>query len=248
MDFLHILDRFLVISHVLAGMTALVVAPLAMLAAKGGPWHRRWGKVYFWGMAWIALSTFALMFFRFSLFLVVIAVLSFYNALSGYRVLYRKNPTRPGQTPNWIDWTAAIVSTGAGVGLALYGIGGLTGLSGQLGYIASGTSTALFVLSVAFGLGLLNTAIADIRSFKRASDDKNWWWFYHMTRMLGGYTATVTAFTVQNIGRHLPGEIAWLAWVGPALVATPLISIWVGYYRRLFAARKNAVLARAAHA
>ena len=91
-DWLHLLDRFLVLSHVAAGMIALFIAPLAMLTAKGGVWHRRWGKVWFWGMAWIAASTFALMFFRFSIFLLAVAVFSFYNALTGYRVLYRKNP------------------------------------------------------------------------------------------------------------------------------------------------------------
>ena len=242
-DLLHLLDRFLVLSHVAAGMIALFIAPLAMLTAKGGVWHRRWGKVWFWGMAWIAASTLALMFFRFSLFLVVIAIFSFYNALTGYRALYRKNPTRVGQKPNWIDWGAAVISIASGVGLVLYGIGGITGLTRQLGYIASGSSTALFVLSIVFGIALVSHALPDVQSFTRAAEDKNWWWFYHMSRMLGGYTATVTAFMVQNIGRHLPNEIAWITWVAPSVVMTPLISIWITYYQRKFAERKSTRLA-----
>jgi len=242
-DLLHVIDRFLVLSHVAAGMIALLIAPLAMLTAKGGMWHRRWGKVWFWGMAWIAVSTFALMFFRFSLFLLVIAIFSFYNALTGYRVLHRKNPMKEHQKPNWIDWSAAFIGIVAGTGLALYGAGGVTGLLNQLGYFSNGTPTVFFVLSIVFGGALLSSAIPDIQSFTRAPSDKNWWWFYHMNRMLSGYIATVTAFMVQNVGRHLPDELVWVTWVAPAIVGTPLISIWIAYYRKRFSARTQPELA-----
>ena len=42
--------------HVLAGTLALVVAPVALVTAKGGLTHRRWGKVYFWAMAVVAAT------------------------------------------------------------------------------------------------------------------------------------------------------------------------------------------------
>ncbi len=244
-DLLHLLDRGLVLSHVVAGMLALFFAPLAMLAAKGGVWHRRWGKVWFWGMAWVAASTFGLMFFRFSLFLMVIALFSFYNALTGYRALYRKQPGKAGQNPNWIDWSAAIIGIIAGAGLALYGIAGVTGLLTPFGYTPNGTPAAYFVLSIVFGVALLSNAIPDAQSFTRAPEDKNWWWFYHMSRMLGGYIATVTAFTVQNVGRHLPPELAWLTWVAPAVIGIPLIAIWIAYYKRKFAHRRSIAIANA---
>jgi uncharacterized membrane protein len=238
-DLLHLIDRFFVVSHVAAGVLALLIAPLAMATAKGGPWHRRWGKVWFWGMFWVCASTFALMFFRFSLFLLVIAVFSFYQALTGYRVLYRKNPSKDGQRPGALDWITAIVGLMFGIGLAAYGLAGVTGLIGQLGYTSNGTPFIFFVLSIMFGLALTNDALVDARSFRRAPGDKHWWWYHHMTRMLGGYTATVTAFMVQNVGRHLPDEWAWVVWVAPAFITTPLISIWVGYYKRTFDARKQ---------
>lgn len=238
-EFLHLIDRGLVLSHVAAGFIALFFAPLAMATAKGGVWHRRWGKVWFWGMAAVAFSTFALMFFRFSLFLLVIAIFSFYNALTGYRVLYRKQPMKAGQKPGWIDWGAAIVGVAAGSGLALYGIAGASGLLSQMGYTPNGTPTAYFVLSIVFGLALLSNVIPDIQSFTRAPTDKSWWWFYHMSRMLGGYIATVTAFMVQNVGRHLPDEWSWITWVAPAVIGSPLIAIWIGYYKRKFAERRS---------
>lgn len=244
-ELLHLIDRGLVLSHVAAGFIALFFAPLAMLAAKGGVWHGRWGKVWFWGMAWITISTFGLMFFRFSLFLLVIAIFSFYNALTGYRVLYRKQPNKTGHKPNWIDWSAAIVGVLAGIGLALYGIAGVTGLLAQFGYTPNGTPAVFFVLSIVFGMALLSNALPDIHSFTRAPSDKNWWWFYHMSRMLGGYIATVTAFMVQNVGQRLPPEMAWLTWIAPALIGTPLIAIWIAYYKRKFAQRRNFALMNA---
>jgi uncharacterized membrane protein len=50
-DFVEIAIRTILWVHVLAGTLALVVAPIALLTAKGGLAHRRWGKVYFWSMA-----------------------------------------------------------------------------------------------------------------------------------------------------------------------------------------------------
>ena len=40
----------LVYTHVLGALLSLVVAPIAMIVHKGGQAHRRWGKLYFWGM------------------------------------------------------------------------------------------------------------------------------------------------------------------------------------------------------
>lgn len=88
MNPLYVFDRFLVLSPVAVGTPGPLVAPLAMLAVKGGPAHRWWDKIFFWSMFWIFASTLGLMFFRFNCFLIIIAILSFYSALTGYRVLY----------------------------------------------------------------------------------------------------------------------------------------------------------------
>ena len=42
--------------HILAGTVALIVAPIALMTVKGGPTHRRWGKVYFWAMGVVAAT------------------------------------------------------------------------------------------------------------------------------------------------------------------------------------------------
>jgi uncharacterized membrane protein len=80
---LSLLDRAILLTHVLAGVTALVMAPLALLARKGGPAHRRWGTLYFWAMGALFASSLAVLTYRPNAFLLCIAVLAFYYGLLG---------------------------------------------------------------------------------------------------------------------------------------------------------------------
>src|SRR3989442_1105972 len=89
-----------------------------MLTAKGGRTHRRWGKVYFWAMAAVALTAVVLAVWRPVIFLALLAVFSFYSAFSGYRALFRKRP-REGAHATAFDWTAAIVTFAASATLAV---------------------------------------------------------------------------------------------------------------------------------
>ncbi len=235
-DVLHLIDRFFVLSHVVAGFTALVVAPLAMLTAKGGTWHRRWGKVYFWGMAWIFVSTLGLAFFRFNPFLFIINIMSFYAAITGYRVLYRKRPNAAHQQAAPIDWVASSIATVAGLSFVGWGAGGLAGL--RLSALLWGdVPISFYILGVIAGMLITRNGISDLRSYRLQPSTRNWWWFEHMTRFLGAYIATVTAFLVQNVSRHLPIEFSWVVWVLQSGIGTILISRWVQHYRQKFAAR-----------
>ena len=47
--------RIILCIHIAVGAVALVIAPLAMVTSKGGLWHRRWGKTYFWAMAGVSV-------------------------------------------------------------------------------------------------------------------------------------------------------------------------------------------------
>ena len=70
---------------------------------------------------------------------------------------------------------------------------------------------------------------------RNPSDDRNWWWYYHMDRMCGSYIALFTALMVQQVGPRLPSEIAWIVWIAPAVIGSPLIAMWIKKYRRKFA-------------
>lgn len=233
MDFLSadFLETASVVSHVTAGFTALVMAPLAMMTQKGGAQHRRWGKVYFWAMFAIFLTALALVYFRPNFFLFMISILSFYGAFTGYRALYRKRPAL-GAGPIWLDWLGATVAAVAG--LVFLAWGGLTAFG-----LLSGPIPPIFgLVGVGFGVSLGLDAISDIRSFLQPSRDRNWWWYYHIARMSGSYIAAVTAFTVQNVTRYMPVDLAWLPWVLPAVIGTPLIARTIRHYRQKFENRQ----------
>jgi hypothetical protein len=215
--------------HIAAGFVALVVAPVAMLTVKGGPTHRRWGKVYFWTMAVVALTAVVLAAYRPVLFLALVAVFSFYAALSAYRVLFRKRP-EAGQGPHALDWAAALITLTASAALVVLGIARPGETFERLGTVA-----------IVFGVLGLALAGRDIVRFVRPPADRNAWWFSHMTGMLGSYIAVVTAFSVVNF-TSLPPVLRWL-W--PTVIGTPLIVAWVVYYRMRFARRKPATAAPA---
>src|SRR5258708_33361666 len=110
-------------THILAGFTAFFIAPVPLLTTKGGKTHRRWGKIYFWAMAIVALTAMVLALWLPILFFAFVAVFSFYFAFRGYRVLSRKRPL-DGQGPGAIDWAAAVLALLGTVGLIVLGIVG----------------------------------------------------------------------------------------------------------------------------
>jgi hypothetical protein len=222
--------RALLLIHVAAGMAALVLAPIAMVTVKGGPAHRRWGAVYYWAMAVVALTAVILAVWRPNPFLALVAVFSFYFAFRGRRVLGHKRPER-GEGPTALDWVAAVGTAAASAALVVLGVAQPGEVWVRLGTVA-----------VVFGALGLALAGLDIRRFLRPPADRNAWWFSHMTGMLGSYVAAVSAFSVVNF-TFLPTTVRWL-W--PTVIATPLIALWITYYRRRFARRTQDAATRAA--
>jgi len=217
--------RFMLGIHILAGTIALLVAPIALLTVKGGPTHRRWGKVYFWAMAVVAVTALVVGFWRGLLFLMLVALFSFYFALSGYRVLYRKRPDL-GQRASSLDWTAAGIALAASAALI------------ALGFIQpTPTFQRLSTVAKVFGVVGLIIAGLDVWQFLSPPEDKRAWWYKHMANMIGSYIAAVTAFSVVNF-YFLPTTLRWL-W--PTMIGTPAIAIWISYYKRRFSRPKSEV-------
>ena len=208
--------------HIFCGMLAFFVAPVAMATLKGGPVHRKAGKIYFWMMAVVGLTAIIMAVYRPIVFLALVAVFSFYFAFRGYRVLQRKHDPAPA-----LDWIVALVTLAGSAGLIV--IGGLH---------PSGVAMPAPIVSIAFGgLGAFIAGI-DVHRFLRPSRDKNAWWYSHMGGMLGSYIAAVSAFSAVNF-HFLPPAIRWL-W--PSVIGVPAIFIWIGYYRRKFDRRRTAAV------
>jgi hypothetical protein len=217
------LIRALLTFHVLAGTIALLVAPVAMMTVKGGPAHRRWGAVYYWAMAAVALTAVVLSLWRPNPFLTLVAVFSFYFAFRGRRVLGRKRPEL-GEQAAALDWAAAGATAAASSALVVLGVVQPGVVWVQLGTVA-----------VVFGVLGLALSGLDLWRFVRPPADRNAWWFSHMTGMLGSYLAALSAFSVVNF-TFLPPTARWL-W--PTMLGTPLIVLWIAYYRRRFEGRRR---------
>ncbi len=201
--------------HILAGFLALFAGAGALATEKGGRRHRRLGRAFVFAMTFVAASTLVLYAFEqttLRLFLVFIAVFSYYFVFSGFRVLSRK---RPADEPALVDWVAVALLGLSGV--ALLAIGGwLT---------RDGSPFAPVVL--VFGAIAALVAVADVRQFRSGESEPRAWLFDHLQRMCAGYIAAVSAFSAVNFS-FLPTAVRWL-W--PTALGVPVIFYYVRSYR-----------------
>ncbi len=112
--------------HITAGFTAFLLAPVALVTAKGGKQHRRWGMVYLWAMGVVAATALPMALYRPVLFLALVAVFSFYACFSAWRVLSLKDLAKGGSAKP-IDWAAAVITfttSACMAGFAVFQTGG----------------------------------------------------------------------------------------------------------------------------
>lgn len=113
LDFLHKTNIFL---HVATGLIALLLGLMALTTPKGGIAHRKSGKLFLYLLALVVLTgLFGVFIFKVNQFLLVITVLSGYNAYSGMRVL--KNKTNK---INRQDILLALVAVSTGIYFLFY--------------------------------------------------------------------------------------------------------------------------------
>ncbi|HRH38087.1 MAG TPA: hypothetical protein PK760_07070 [Flavobacteriales bacterium] len=216
-------SRFLTVLiwiHACAGFTALVVAPIAMVVRKGGDAHRLWGKVFFYAMAVVALTAIIVGVMRPNWLLAMVALFSFQLVVSGYRALYLKR-LHEGQRPETMDKVAMGTGILVNGGLLMWGLI-------HLFLKVKGTGHYVFIIFGAIGLIFV---WRDYQRFFRTATDKRAWLYAHMTGFLGGYIATVSAFSVVNLTMIQPAALAWL-W--PTIIGSPLIMLWVRHYRKKY--------------
>lgn len=220
------MERLILLSHVAAGVLVLLTGFMNFLTAKGSKLHRRIGLLYVAGMSWIFVSALLIIsFYRFSPFLLVIAVLSFYATFCGYRVTKRK---KPGQE-RWYDWAASALTSLFGLGLVVYG---------SLVAFSHGAGQPLAILSWVFGVATAYNAYEDLRLFMKPDEKlfKLWWLDKHIGAIGGSYIAAVTAFAVQNGERLMSdSDYQWLLWIIPAILGAPAIAI----FQRRFKTKKR---------
>jgi uncharacterized membrane protein len=215
--------------HIAAGSGAFVLAPLALLTAKGGKAHRRWGKIYFWSMAVVAATAFVMSAYRPILFLALVAIFSFYNAFVAYRVLGQKAAVTGAKVVRPLDWIGALFCFTASGALVL------------LGALRPQLVSNLGIPAIVFGLIGMNISGRAMWGFTHPPKEKMFWWYAHLQGMIGSYIAAWTAFCVVTIGPLLHG--AWWIWITPVAIGIPAMIATTAYYQRKFAPRPKAVAA-----
>ncbi|MEX1132384.1 MAG: hypothetical protein WEC15_04095, partial [Flavobacteriales bacterium] len=199
-------------AHMVSGFVALVVAPLAMLVRKGGDAHRRWGKLFVWAMAVVVVTAIIMGIATGNVLMAMVAVFSFHMIASGYRSLYLKK-LHEGQKPARADVLVQGIAGVVNGGLFLWAISlMMLGLKFQ----------KVVVFFVFGGIGLL-MVFSNFNRFYKRSHDKLEWLYGHMTGFLGGYIATLSAFSAVTLDMISP---TWLRWLWPTLLGSPLIFFW----------------------
>jgi uncharacterized membrane protein HdeD (DUF308 family) len=183
-----------------------------MLSKKGSTLHINTGKVYFWAMFGVFLTSSTMFFFKPQqlLFLFLIGVFSFYQTWSGTTIIKYKDLKTPIMT---FDKVITVIVSVSGMFMITLGIFAL--YTNQI-------SPGITILT--FGIILIGQGIIDYRNLtvnrrKRFDRNPKAWLRQHIARMGGSYIATITAFIVVN-NTILPNLIAWLA---PALIGTFVI-------------------------
>lgn len=206
--------NILLILHIISGFTALVVGIIPMVAKKGGKVHNTAGLIYFWAMFGVFLTSQPMAFIKNNAFLFTIGIFSFYMVWTGYRFAKHKSWDQLKQ----FDKTIMLLTMITSLVMLVLAI-----------YYAMMARTNIALILGAFGSVCLLFSFKDLRNFGKKSKPKQWI-ILHLTRMLGAYIATFTAFAATNI-YFLPTLAIWLI---PALVGTIGISFTARYFRKKF--------------
>ncbi|MES3629369.1 MAG: hypothetical protein PPP56_04295 [Longimonas sp.] len=207
-------------THIALGFLALFAGPAAMYARKGGTAHRRWGQVFAVSMGVVVVTAVPLAIASTNVFLLFVSGFSGYFVWTGVRALQHKPGGAGPARPDWIGTGSMLLVS---MGLIVWG-----------GWM-QGQST---VASVALVFGSIGTALAgyDLYDLFAPASDPRAWFYTHLSRMLGGYIAAVTAFATTTL-TMLPPLVRWL---GPTAVGVAGIVWLTRSYRRRFNAPTSA--------
>ena len=197
--------QYLLVAHIFAGCISLIAAVFAVVSSKGKQAHILAGRTYFWGMAVIFLTAIPMSISSSNVFSFLIAIFSFYLAYAG--MIFARN--RAG-TANLFDWVA--------VGLMVFS--GLAMWFLALVYFMNNNSQ--YITLTVFGFIAISLGYMDFRSYRNKSAIGKQRIARHLTNMLAGTIAVITAVLVTNLSI----EPVFILWILPTIIISPLIFWW----------------------
>lgn len=206
----ELLGKISLYIHIIAGVTTLLTGPIAIFYNFKNPKkHRIVGKTFFYAMLIVAVT--AIFGFLkhpdrvFSQFLLSISVLVLAGIFRGVRSVFLM---KGGQVLPF-DFIYTVI----------LGLNGLFMFSMSVWHFQAGTMVAFPILFGVFGF----MSLADTRLNWRVFTKPHLlhrldWMRLHAGTMMGAFTASTTAFTV-NSADFLPW---WAQWFGPTLLLLPM--------------------------
>ncbi|PQM66384.1 MAG: hypothetical protein CML38_03265 [Rhodobacteraceae bacterium] len=197
--------QLLLIIHILAGTVALMSAALAVSSAKGKKFHVLSGRTYFWSMVSIFLTAIPMSVVSSNTFLFLIAIFSFYLAFAGMRFARNRNGV-----PSIIDWLAIGLMVFSGISMWL------------LAAVYFVSKNPQYITLLVFGFIAVTLGYTDFKSYKNKTAIGKQRISRHLTNMMGGTIAVITAVLVTNVNI----EPVWIWWILPTITIVPVIVWW----------------------
>ena len=197
--------EYLLPIHILAGTIALLAAAFAICSEKGKKIHITAGRTYYWGMVCIFLTALPMSIITSNVFLFLIAFFSFYLAFAGRRFAQNRKGIA-----SIVDWIAVGLMIAAGLGMWV------------LAVFYSIENNSQYITLTVFGFIAIALGYTDYKTYKQQEATGKKRIARHLTNMLAGTIAVVTAVLVVNVDM----EPQWLPWVLPTLLITPVIIYW----------------------
>ena len=197
--------EYLLPIHILAGTIALLTAAFAICSEKGKKIHITAGRTYYWGMVGIFLTALPMSIISSNVFLFLIAFFSFYLAFAGRRFAQNRKGIA-----SIVDWIAVGLMIAAGLGMWVLAV-----------FYSIENNSQYITLSV-FGFIAIALGYTDFKTYKQQEATGKKRIARHLSNMMGGTIAVVTAVLVVNVDI----EPVWIWWVLPTALIVPFIVWW----------------------
>jgi uncharacterized membrane protein len=199
--------------HIATGLGAVAVGIAPILTHKGSRAHRLAGRAFAGLMAVLLACAWAMTAIKTNTYLLALSASATLTLFSGLRVLGRKRPDlRRSDRATALDWAVTLAL--ASVGLII------------LALVLSGRSSGPPAISLALVYAAFSMGGWDAWRFARPTDwpfSPELWRYEHLWKMLGAYSAVLSAFAGNFLTAVPP---PWSA-LWPTLLFQSLTVIWI---------------------
>jgi len=199
--------RFFIYVHAFFGGLGLLTGLLSLIVKKGSPLHKKFGKTF--SISMITSSAISLpiacMPNHENTFLFLMGLFTIYLVLAGNNALSFKSKTKATLYDKVISGSMLLFSS-------------IMILIGLYYLIKYGSFVVLYFVFGGLGFWL---SFRDFRFFKTFKDNKKAWLVNHISKMIGAFIASFSAFIIAGLKIN-----TLAAWILPSVIGTCYIIYW----------------------